>query len=255
MIIEHTTISGNGTSAPYGTITGYASTNVPAYSNGNESYISEEWNFLYEVFTGMKWQCVEYARRWLFIRKGCVFDSVDGAADIWTQIKQVQRVVDGKCFNLRKYPNGSPSPPINQSLLIYNRWGTDFPFGHVSVIVDVLPNFIRVAEQNYDPYYWSGNYSRQIPYALKNGSYYIETDDPLLGWMIVEDNNQTKALDQTTINAIIQLNGTSPDFICRNTITTTSTYTISNIGIDHRSSVSSYFFVLFLPVYLFINDS
>jgi glutathionylspermidine amidase/synthetase len=212
----NTTISGNTTRAPYGIITGYASINVPAYSNGNDSYTSDEWNYLYGVFMGMTWQCVEYARRWLFIRKGCVFGSIEGAADMWTELNNVQQVVDGKCFNLKKYPNGSPSPPINESLLIYNRSGVDLPFGHVAVIIDVLPDFIRVAEQNYFPYYWSGNYSRQIEYILQNGSYYIEDYYPILGWMSIDDNNQAKPLDQPTINAIIQLNGSSPNFICRN---------------------------------------
>jgi len=46
---------------------------------------------------------------------------------------------------------------------------------------------------------------------------------PVLGWMSIDDNNQT------TINAIIQLNGSSPNFICLNT------------GINHHFSVSSYF--------------
>jgi glutathionylspermidine amidase/synthetase len=232
-LIDNVTISGNETSAPYGTITGYASTDVAAYSNGNDSYISDDSNYLYGVYMGIKWQCVEYARRWLFIRKGCVFDSVVGAADIWTQISQVQRVVDKQCFSLKKYPNGSPNPPLNESLLIYNRSGTDFPFGHVAVIVAVLPGFIRVAEQNYYPYYWSGNYSRQIPYELINGSYYIEDYGSILGWMKIDDNNQTKPLDQTTINNIIKLNGSSPDFIC------------SNNDIHHHFSIYYYFFFVY----------
>jgi len=163
---------------------------------------------------GIKWQCVEYARRWLFMRKGCVFGSIDGAADIWTQISNVQRVVDKQCFPLKQYPNGSPNPPINESLLIYKRSEPSMPFGHVAVIVDVLPGFIRVAEENYDAYYWSGNYSRQIPYVLINGSYYIQDDYSIFGWMSVSDNNQTKELDQITIDAIIKLNGSSPDFVC-----------------------------------------
>jgi hypothetical protein len=42
---------------------------------------------------------------------------------------------------------------------------------------------------------------------------------PILGWMELDDHNQTKPLDQQTIDEIIKLNGTSPDFICRhNTI-------------------------------------
>jgi glutathionylspermidine amidase/synthetase len=233
------TISGNGTNAPFGTITGYASTNVPAYSNGNESYISNDYYYLYGVYTGMKWQCVEYARRWLFLRKGCVFDSVDGAADMWAQLNTVQRVIDQQCFSLKQYPNGSPDPPKNESLIIYSRSGVDMPFGHVAVIVDVLPGFIRVAEENYNAYYWSGNYSRQIPYVFKNGGYFIEDDYPLFGWMSIDDNNQTQALDQTTINGIIQLNGSSPVFPCYN-----------NSGIDHY--FSSFYYFLFVFFYIFI---
>ena len=168
---------------------------------------------------GIKWQCVEYARRWLFVRKGCVFDSIPGAADMWTQLKYVQRVVDGRCFPLKRHPNGSPSRPKKGSLLIYKRSGTDTPFGHVAVIVHVLRGFIRVAEENYYPYYWSGNYSRQIPYEVRKGRYYIKDDYPTFGWMSVQDNNdQTAPLDQKTIDAIIQLNQTAPDFLCPNNV-------------------------------------
>jgi trypanothione synthetase/amidase len=216
-LLGKTSISGNTTNAPYGAITGYASTNVPAYSNGNDTYISEDPSYLYGIYTGMKWQCVEYARRWIFLRKECVFDSVDAAANMWTQLNNVQRVVDNQCFNLKKYSNGSPNPPQNESLIIYKNDTTDMPFGHVAVIIDILPAFIRVAEQNYYPYYWSANYSRQIPYGLINGSYYIQDDYDIFGWMTIEDkNNQTKPLDQSTINKIIQLNQSSPTFICAN---------------------------------------
>jgi hypothetical protein len=62
------------------------------------------------------------------------------------------------------------------------------------------------------------------------GSYYVEDYDLILGWMSIDNNNQVKPLDQTTINAIIQLNGSSPNFICLNT------------GINHHFSISSYFF-------------
>lgn len=167
---------------------------------------------------GIKWQCVEYARRWLFIRKGCVFDSIDGAADMWTELSVVQRVVDGQCFSLKQHPNGSPSPPQNESLLIYPRFGEDLPYGHVAIIVDVLPGYIRVAEQNYNSHYWNRNYGRQIPYALKNGSYYIEDAYPVLGWMSTEDANLTKPLDSQTIQTIERSNQSSPTFICQNIV-------------------------------------
>ncbi|CAF4096440.1 unnamed protein product [Rotaria sordida] len=204
---------GNSTLAPYGALVGIASTNVSAYSNGNDTIISNESNYLYGIYTGMRWQCVEYARRWLFIRKGCVFDSVDAANDMWSQLSFVQRVVDGKCFSLKKYQNGSKSPPKNESLLIYSL-GEDMLFGHVSVIVDVLNDSIRVAEQNFHAYYWSSNYSREIPYIMKNGSYYIMDNYNIYGWMSVEDNNQTYPLNQSIIDKILRKNISFPDFIC-----------------------------------------
>ncbi|CAF3571376.1 unnamed protein product [Rotaria sp. Silwood1] len=233
---------GNSTLAAYGAMVGIASTNVPAYSNGNDSYISNEPNYLYNIYTGMRWQCVEYARRWLFIRKGCVFDSVDAANDMWSQIFKVQRVVDGKCFSLKQYQNGSTSPPKNESLLIYSL-GQDMPFGHVAVIVDVLKDSIRVAEQNYHAYYWSGNYSRQIPYVVKNGNYYIMDSYKIYGWMSVEDNNQNYPLNQSTINKIMEKNISFPNFICSKSVT------------YYYFSLYNYFVFCFFYVFIFIDFS
>ncbi|CUF79015.1 D-alanyl-glycyl endopeptidase-like protein, putative [Bodo saltans] len=35
------------------------------------------------IYTGMRWQCVEYARRFLIVRNATTFGDVDGAEDIW----------------------------------------------------------------------------------------------------------------------------------------------------------------------------
>ena len=202
---------GNGTNVPFGEITGYASTNVPAYSNGNDSYISEEYHFLYEVYVGMK------CNVWSMHDDG--FSYVKDVFLVMLMerlICGISQLFDKRCFTRKPHPNGSPSPPQNQSLLIYMRQGIDIPFGHVSVVVDVLPGYIRVTEENCNAYYWSEYYSRQIPYVLRNRLYYIEDDYPIFGWMTVEDDKQLKPLDQSTIDQIIRLNGASPDFICRN---------------------------------------
>ena len=209
----HLSISKRRIVAPYGEIVGYASSNVPAYSNANDDYSAGR-NSLYGVTMGAKWQCVEYARRWLFLQKGCVFDDVDDAADIW-DLEIVQRVADKKCFNFIRHPDGSLSPPQNESLLIYARSNRGIPYGHVAVIVDVSPTFIRVAEQNYDRFYWEGNYARQIPYKLIRGRYYIQDYYTVIGWMTIEFDKETKPLDRSTIDQIIQWRGASPDFRCR----------------------------------------
>ncbi|CAF4665954.1 unnamed protein product, partial [Rotaria sp. Silwood2] len=123
--------------APYNVIVGVASLNVAAYSNGNDKYISNEDNYLYEIYMGMKWQCVEYARRWTLLRKSSIFESVNSADDMWNQLKYIERIIDKEKFSLKKHSNGSPNLPINESYLIYPIQ-KDMPYGHVAIIFEVL---------------------------------------------------------------------------------------------------------------------
>ncbi|CAF4527447.1 unnamed protein product, partial [Rotaria magnacalcarata] len=79
----------------------------------------------------------------------------------------VERVTDGKRFLLKLYPNGSPHIPKRDSLLIYAR-NAELPFGHVAVICDVVPGFIRIAEQNYIYHSWSDDFSREVSLVIKD---------------------------------------------------------------------------------------
>ncbi|CAF1227261.1 unnamed protein product [Didymodactylos carnosus] len=191
---------GHSKRVPYNQIQGIASTNVPAYSNGDDEFFSGERHYLYGIFTGYKWQCVEFARRWLLIRKGCTFKDIRSAGDIWTGLTHVERVTDGQRFRLKAHPNGSPQPPQKDSFLIYPRT-TEQPFGHIAIICEIVPGFIRVAEQNYRFHQWSGNYSRQIPLVFKNGGYYIEDEDENFGWMDIEHGNHLLPLDELEADA------------------------------------------------------
>ena len=120
---------------------------------------------------------------------------------MWHKLKYVQRVLDRKQFPLRTYSNGSPTPPRKDSLIIYQR-SSQLDAGHVAVIVDVVPGYIRVAEQNYYYQFWSSNYAREIPLNFSNGRYYIRDRFNIYGWMEVQDNNQLKPLDDATIEEI-----------------------------------------------------
>jgi trypanothione synthetase/amidase len=187
--------------APFNDILGTASTNVPAYSNTTDVLFSVERHYLHGIFLGIKWQCVEYARRWLLLRKGCVFKNVRHAADIWSQLTSVERVTDGKHFPLRTHPNGSPELPKIDSFLIYPR-SPEQPVGHIAVICGVGPDYVRIAEQNNKFHYWTGDHARQLHMICKDGLYFIEDEDPIEGWMEIEDINQLKPLDQLDINTI-----------------------------------------------------
>lgn len=131
----------------YGEVLGTAAPGVPAYSNCSPACVSLEPHLQEGRFLGVKWQCVEFARRWLFTAKGAVFGDVDIAADFWRKVDALTRVADGSPVPLTAYPNGSSARPEPSDLLVYGDelLGT----GHLAVVTRVNPagGFIEVAEQ------------------------------------------------------------------------------------------------------------
>jgi hypothetical protein len=103
------------------------------------------------VFTGIKHQCVELARRWCVASKGATFREVDNASDMVS-------LRNGKCLTCGRPVRISVSSPVTSSstsagdLLVWRR-GLPGPYrktGHVAIVVNVEPNkhAITVAEQN-----------------------------------------------------------------------------------------------------------
>jgi trypanothione synthetase/amidase len=186
---------------PYNAILGIASSNVPAYSNGDDNYFSNEPHYVRGVFTGYRWQCVEFARRWLLIRKTCTFRNIGSASDMWRDLTTIQRIPDGQELPLIAHANGSSSRPQKDSFIIYPRC-RELPFGHVAVIVDVGPDYIRIAEQNYRFHRWSGNYARQITMEIKHGGYQLLDRFKINGWMEIAGHEQLRPLDDVAVATI-----------------------------------------------------
>ncbi len=165
----------------YGQVLGKSPSGVEAYSNCNAACVVFEPSKVNGTYTGIKWQCVEYARRWLLVHDGVVYGDVDVAADLWNKVDHVSSVPAGKESRLETFVNGSASAPQAGDLLIYGReyLGT----GHVAVItsVDLKEGAVKVAEQNFRNEKWPGDYARKIPLLQRDGSYWL-LDAYLLGW-------------------------------------------------------------------------
>jgi hypothetical protein len=188
---------------PFNGIEGTASTNVPAYSNRNSSIFNIGRHYVHGIYTGFQWQCVEYARRWLLIRKSCTFKDITSACNIWNEVSYIERVTDGQHFPLRPVANGSPEPPKKDSILIYVR-SRRMPFGHVAIITDVASGYVHIAEQNNLYHYWSDDYARRVPLRFENGLYYIDDEDKIYGWMVIENDDQLKPFDELDKESIHQ---------------------------------------------------
>lgn len=138
----------------------YSFNNVYAYSNKSSKFISDELNYHNGHFTGIKWQCVEYARRYLQTVFNLTFSQVESAYEIPNAI--FTRLTDNKIIK----PTITNTKYATNSLIVWPKdYEHDTPHGHVGVIVSVDKDGIYVAEQNYN----NDNYYRYIPYiTMKN---------------------------------------------------------------------------------------
>jgi len=166
---------------PHGEVLGRSPRGVVAFSNCNSECVLPEGNTIDGTSTGLKWQCVEYARRWLLLNRGAVFSDVNIAADIWTEIDQLTRVSDKAAVPLVAHLNGSRQPPMVGDLLIYAK--AFYDTGHVAVVLDVDPTrkLIMVGEQNFDNQSWDGRHARRIGYIEKDERVWV-LDPYIIGW-------------------------------------------------------------------------
>ena len=58
------------------------------------------------IYMGYKWQCVEFARRWMYLNKGYIFDDVAMAYDIF-RLRSVRVVRNNTHLPLKSFANGS----------------------------------------------------------------------------------------------------------------------------------------------------
>ncbi|WP_321389511.1 glutathionylspermidine synthase family protein [Emcibacter sp.] len=185
---------------PFGALLGHGPGNVPIYSSDYKSVDKQAMpdrrsfkNYVNGVFMGMKWQCVELARRWLYMNRGYVFDDIAMAYDIFN-LRHVTVVEDGRSLPLYSFRNGAKRPPEPGALIIWNEGG-DFPMtGHVAVVTEVTDTAVRIIEQNVEHVRWKEetSWSRELPlHRTDDGGYVVNctfSEGIILGWVIQTDD-------------------------------------------------------------------
>ena len=166
---------------PFSQVLGQSPQGVSAYSNCSERCVHPQPQFSEGVFTGISWQCVEYARRWLLRNFGVVYGSVDIAADIW-DLTTVSAADKSQQFAFHSIVNGAAlAPPERGDLLIYAQQFLNT--GHVAVVlkVDLVKQKIWLGEQNFSNEMWPGDYARVVSFVQQAGKVFL-LDPYLLGW-------------------------------------------------------------------------
>jgi glutathionylspermidine amidase/synthetase len=156
---------------PFGDLIGKDEFGISAFSchTKKANTIKNEKSYIFRnIFTGIKWECVEFIRRWLIIKHSITFQELDTAFNIFDlPYIKFSNLISGEILSYIKYYNGSIGnllPKIG-SIIIWDKFG-EHPYGHCAIVVKLDKNYIYIAEQNWDNKKWNNTYSRKIPYSL-----------------------------------------------------------------------------------------
>ncbi|MDC0609223.1 bifunctional glutathionylspermidine amidase/synthase [Vibrio sp.] len=185
---------------PFGTVLGHAPGGVAIFSSDYDTADPSQFrqrtdyrSYIGNEYMGHKWQCVEFARRWLYLNRGLVFTDVPMAYDIFS-LRHLRRVEDDALLPLQAFKNTSKKKPEAGSLLIWEALGDFDVTGHVAVITEVHPDKIRIAEQNLEHCKLPAGqqWCRELTLEQSpDGAYRIIEDltsTRILGWMIQTDD-------------------------------------------------------------------
>lgn len=148
---------------------------VAVYYNGNlrntdgRNVTSDGYNL------GLKWQCVEFVKRYYYLRYGHRMPDPWGHA-----IDFFNKTLPDNSYNaqrgLRQYRNPSVEKPQVEDIIVFA--GEDGnPFGHIAIVSKVGPNYVEIVQQNV------GKQSRYtLPLFDMVDSWRIANID-VLGWL------------------------------------------------------------------------
>jgi hypothetical protein len=159
-------------SASFGTNLG-SFNGVTAFSNGSAGHYSGVSNTVNGIYTGIKWQCVEYVRRYYLIVFGMDLGSLyRGNANTWYD--------NASQMGLSRYPNGSTTAP-QVGDVITSRGGS---FGHVAIIRSVTSNQVCTIQQNFSNE--TSDTNRCLSLSVSGGTYTVggfNSSYPIQGWL------------------------------------------------------------------------
>jgi len=168
----------------FGTVVGTFN-NVPAYSNCSNSCTScnnncKSYNYIDGNYIGIKWQCVEYVRRYYYIVYGLDLASLhSGDAHAKTFYD------NATTMGLYRYADGGQTPPAVGDILVSDGGN----YGHVAIVKSIAGDQLCTIQQNFLNDGNDGDLCLTI--SETGGNYSIEgfSDGyPIRGWLRAPQN-------------------------------------------------------------------
>ena len=154
---------------------------VQVFYNGSTSNVLERNTTSDNYNLGLKYQCVEFVKRYYYeFLQHKMPDSYGHAKDFFNPV-----IADGQLNpqrNLLQFTNGSKSQPKVNDILVLDKSRTN-PYGHVAIISAVEGGYIEIIQQN------AGKYatSRDIMELIQEDGKWVIKNNRVLGWLRIKN--------------------------------------------------------------------
>jgi surface antigen len=150
---------------------------VKVYYNGHVGHVAGRHLTADGYNLGLKYQCVEFVKRYYYERFGHKMpDAMGHAKDFFDR-----RLADGQlnpARNLVQHANGGSSPPQVDDLIVFDAHPLN-PYGHVAIVSEVGPDDIEIVQQNPGPYAAT---RERIALTQQEGRWQVQARHTL-GWL------------------------------------------------------------------------
>lgn len=156
---------------------------VPVYYNGGINHVSER-NLTPDGYNlGLRYQCVEFVKRYYYVRFGHKMPQDKGHAKNFFN----PTIGNGELNrerNLIQYINGAGDSPQPEDLIIFSPWVLN-RYGHVAIVSEVGADYVEAIQQNPGPF---GPSRERFKLTAVNGKFII-SHTRVLGWLRLQQSN------------------------------------------------------------------
>ena len=126
---------------------------------------------------GLKYQCVEFVKRYYYERFGHKMPNAFGHAKQFFSDSVADGALNGE-RGLLQYRNGGATPPAVEDLVVFAPWVLN-RYGHVAIVSAVGDDFVEVIQQNAGPF---GSTRERYALVRRDGRYEVG-QDRMQGWL------------------------------------------------------------------------
>ncbi len=148
---------------------------VPIYYNGSLLHVGGR-NVAKDGYNlGLKWQCVEFVKRYYYEKYGHRMPNSYGHAKDFFD-KNIGDVGFNQARGLHQFKNVRYEKPQVNDILIYDAYEGN-PYGHIGIIAEVGQDYVILVQQNV------GKKTRQRLNLVEYNGIYTVADFDVLGWL------------------------------------------------------------------------